>query len=107
MDQTTYSDKVDILVKYLKEYLVSELKTDTKQYKLLLVEKEGWVEAQIAEWLDKKVKETYGWSAREVWSVDVMAILTCQIVRYLGAGGDPVTDFLLSSQTTVESINNS
>ena len=45
MDLTTkseyieYCDKVDILVKHLREYLLEELKTSTVQYECLLREK--------------------------------------------------------------------
>jgi hypothetical protein len=108
MDLTTkseyieYCDKVDILVKHLREYLLEELKTSTVQYKCLLREKEGWVEYQVLEWLGKKVQETYGWSAWDVCMIDVMAILTCEIVRYIKLGEDPkLEDF--SFQTIGES----
>lgn len=84
-----YCDKVDILVKHLKEYLLTELKTSRKEYNLLLRQKETWVEHQVVEWLGKKVQETYGWSAWDVCMVDVMAILTCEIVRYIKLGEDP------------------
>ena len=87
-----YCDKVDILVKHLKEYLLTELKTSRKEYDLLLRKKEKWVEHQVVEWLGKKVQETYGWSVWDVCMVDVMAILTCDIVRYIKLGRDPTLE---------------
>jgi hypothetical protein len=70
-----YCDKVDILVKHLKEYLLEELKTSSTQVQVLFREKEGWVEYQVEEWLGKKIQDTYGWIAWDVSMIDVMAIL--------------------------------
>ena len=94
-----YCDKVDILVNTLKEYLIESLKTSPREYDLLLKEKEGWVEYQIEEWLGRKIKEKYGWSAWDVSPIDVMAILTCQVVAYIKFGGNPRSDF---SSPTIE-----
>lgn len=93
-----YCDKVDILINSLKEYLVESLKTSPREYELLLKEKEDWVKYQIEEWLGRKIKEKYGWSAWDISPIDVMAILTCQIVTYIKLGGKPRSDF--SSPTT-------
>jgi len=78
-----YCNKVDILVKHLKEYLLNELKTSSLQYKVLLREKEGWVEYQVLEWLGKIIQTTYGWSAWDVCMIDVMAILIGQMELYI------------------------
>lgn len=80
-----YFERIDILVNRLKEYLIKTLETDKREYNLLIKEKEGWVEYQYLEWLEKEIKEKYGWNVWDIHPIDVMAQLTCLIVRYLNS----------------------
>jgi hypothetical protein len=104
-----YCEKLDILVARLKEYLVESLKTTPDEYNGLLKQKERWITSQYDQWLTKEVKDKYDWVPSDVDTIDVMAILTCDVVKYIKRGGVPREDFvleehkLLSSLTTAES----
>jgi len=100
-----YCDKLDILVARLKEYLVESLKTTPDEYNALLKQKERWIQTQYDQWLSKEVKDKYDWVPSDVDTIDVMAMLTCDVVKYIKYGGVPRKDFVLEEHKLLSSLS--
>ena len=76
-----YCDTIDICVKTLEGFL-QRCDNKERELKVLMEEREGWVEYNMTEWAAADIKEKYNldvWDTELYFMIDVMAILISKL----------------------------